>query len=169
VASAEGGAPGIPVELSHDARFAGRIRRLAATSVAGLGAIALLALATLDAPLLVDGALLAGWALMPTLLVLSLRRPLVRYALVVPSTLVGVGLFALCAVALPEDAVAAAGWLLATVGIALGGFLGFWFWFRLLPVPPALDHPFAAARWALVAAHVVLVVVGLLLVAGAAL
>jgi hypothetical protein len=101
---------------------------------------------------------------MPTLLVASLRRPLVRYALVVPSTLVGLGLLAICAVALPEDGVAAAGWVLTTAGIVLGGVLGIWFWFRLLPVPAALDDPFSPGRWALVMTHVALVVAGLILV-----
>jgi hypothetical protein len=155
----------VAVELSDDVRFGGRIRRLAATSVVGLGAIALLALTTLDAPRAVDGALLAGWGTMPLLLVLSLRWPVLRWALVVPSSLVGIGLAALCAVALPADAAAATGWLLVTAGIVLGGVLGVWFWFRLAPVPAALDDPFSPARWTLVAIHVALVVTGLLLVA----
>jgi hypothetical protein len=161
-------ARGRAVELSDDARFRTRIVRLAATSVFGLAAIALLARATLDAPAAVDGALFAGWVTMPALLLLSLRRPSVRWALVVPSALVGVGLLGVCAVALPDDAVAAAGWLLVTAGTLLGGVLGAWFWFRLAPVPAALDDPFAPARWALVTVHVTLLVAGLVLVAIAA-
>jgi hypothetical protein len=106
----------------------------------------------------------AGWVLMPTLLVVSLRKPLVRYALVAPSTLVGLGLVAICATALPGDGVAAAGWVIATAGILFGSVLGIWFWFRLLPVPPALDDPFSPWRWGLVATHVTLVVAGLALV-----
>jgi len=157
-----------PVELSDDAGFRRRIVRLAVTSVFGLAAIALLALATLEAPPLVDGALLAGWATMPVLLLVSLRWPAVRWALVVPSTLVGLGLVGVCVLALPGEAVAAAGWLLVTAGIVLGGVLGAWFWFRLAPVPAALDDPFSPPRWALVGVHVALVVGGLLLVAVAA-
>jgi hypothetical protein len=151
-----------PLELSADARFAGRIRRLAATSVFGLGAIALLSAATLDAPRAVDAALVGGWVLMPVLLAFSLRRPLVRYALVVPSTLVGVGLVVLCLVALPHgDPVAVAGWLLVTAGVLVGGWLGLWFWFRIVPVPAVLDDPFSRGRWALIGLHVALILVGL--------
>jgi hypothetical protein len=160
-----GHARGRAVELSHDGRFRRRVVRLAATSVVGLAAIALLAVTTIDAPRAVDGALVGGWATMPVLLLLSLRRPAVRWALVVPSSLVGLGLIGVCAVALPGDTIAATGWLLATAGILLGGVLGAWFWFRLAPVPAAFDDPFSPARWALVAVHVTLVVAGLVLVA----
>jgi hypothetical protein len=42
--------------------------------------------------------------------------------------------------------------------------MGAWFWFRMLPVPAALDDPAAAGRWALIAMHVTLIVTGLVLV-----
>jgi hypothetical protein len=67
----------------------------------------------------------------------------------------------------PEPAPAAAGWPLMTAGVLLGGALGLWLWFRLLPVPAALDDPLAGGRWGLIAVHVVLVVVGWVLAATA--
>jgi hypothetical protein len=151
------------VELSADPRFAGRIRRLAGTSVVALGLIWGLA-ARIDAHPAVGLALAAGWLLMPLTLWLSLRHPMLRYGLIVPSALVGLALVALCATALPGDPLARAGWLTLTVGILVGGGLGGWFWFRWLPVPAALDDPFAPGRWLLVAVHVGLVCAGLLMV-----
>ena len=106
---------------------------------------------------------------MPVLLVLSLARPRIRYALVLPSTLVGVPLLTICARELPADRLAAAGWVAMTGGIVLGGVLGLWFWYRALPVPAALHDPFAPGRWALVALHIVLVVGGVVAVTAAAL
>ncbi len=149
------------VELSDDARFAARIVRLAATSLIVLGVVWRLAAGLTAAPAWVGPALLAGWLLMPTVLLLSLRTPSLRYALTVPSLLVGGALLGVCATALPSTPAAATGWRLLTLGIWFGGVLGLWFWFRLAPVPAALDDPFAPGRWALVAAHVGLVVVGL--------
>jgi hypothetical protein len=67
---------------------------------------------------------------------------------------------AFCLEWLPTDRVAAAGWLLMTGGVALGGGLGLWLWYRLLPVPASLDDPFSCGRWALVALHVGLIVAG---------
>ena len=100
---------------------------------------------------------------MPAILWFSLRRPRLRYGLALPSALVTAALLVICATALPADAFAQAGWLLLTAGILVGGLLGFWFWFRWLPVPASLHEPFAPGRWLLVAIHVALVVVGLLL------
>jgi hypothetical protein len=154
-------APRRSVELSDDPAFAGRIRRLAATAMVALGVIFGLAVLTLEAPPIVGAALAAGWASMPAVLVASLRRPRLRYALVVPSTLVGLPLLAIWAAWLPADPLAASGWLLITTGILLGGVLGVWFWFRLLPVPPQLDDPFAPGRIGLIRAHVALIVVGI--------
>ncbi|MBD0329913.1 MAG: hypothetical protein ICV64_07410 [Thermoleophilia bacterium] len=169
MATLAGRAGASPIERSHDARFAGRLRRLAAVSVPGLGSIGLLAHTTLETGMLLVASLYAGWALMPTLLLLGVARPLLRYALALPSALVGVPLLVICVRHLPADGLAAAGWLAVTAGILLGGLLGLWFWFRLLPVPAALDDPFARGRWTLVALHVALVVGGLLAVALAAL
>jgi hypothetical protein len=152
-----------PVELSVDPRFAGRVRRLAATAVVALGLIWALAITTLEAPPLVVVMLALGWVTMPTILVASLARPRLRYALVVPSMLVGTGLLAISAAWLPAHAIAAAGWLLMTGGILLGGLLGLWFWFRVVPVPDGLDDPFSPGRMALIGVHIALIVAGLTL------
>jgi hypothetical protein len=154
-----------PVELSVDRRFAGRVRRLAATAVVALGLIWALAITTLEAPALVVVMLTLGWVTMPTILVASLARPRLRYALVVPSTLVGTGLLAISAAWLPTNAIAAAGWLLMTVGILLGGLLGIWFWFRVVPVPDVLDDPFSPGRMALIRIHITFIVAGMSLAA----
>ena len=100
---------------------------------------------------------------MPTVLVASLWRPLIRYWLVVPSTLVSLGLVATSLGWLPENPVAAAGWLLMTVGVLLGGVMGLWFWFRVVPVPAMFDGPYSAGRWAVIALHVALITTGLAL------
>jgi hypothetical protein len=153
----------VPAELTHDPRFAGRVKRLALTAVVALGLIWWLAVSTLDAPAIVGAALAAGWVLMPAILVASLAHPRLRYALVVPATLVGVALLAISAWSLPPNLVVAAGWLLIASGISLGGLMGLWFWFRLLPVPNALDDPFSSGRLTLIGLHVALIVVGLAL------
>lgn len=153
------------VEMTGDARFAGRVRRLAITSGVALGAIWALAAFTLDAAAAIDLALLAGWLLMPAVLGASLARPGVRPLVSLPSTLVTVALLALCLTALPAHQPQRSGWLLVAAGILLGGALGLWLWFRLLPVPAALDDPYAHGRWALIGVHVGLIVAGLALVA----
>ena len=153
-------APAGSLELSDDRRMAGRVRRLARTAAVALGIIWWLAVSTLEAPPMVGASLLLGWASMPAILVMSLRRPRLRYALVLPSSLVGVPLLGITALFLPASAVAAAGWLLMTAGILLGGALGLWFWYRVLPVPRALDDPFSAGRIALIGVHVALIVAG---------
>jgi hypothetical protein len=128
-----------------------------------LGVLWALATVTLEAPVAVSLALLLGWLSMPALLFASLRDPRWRYVLVLPSTLVGVPLLAICAFWLPEGPVAAAGWLLATAGILLGSVLGLWFWYRVLPVPAALDDPFSPGRWTLIGIHIAMIVLGLML------
>lgn len=155
----------LPVELSDDPRFSGRIRRLAATASVALGLVWGTAAFTLDAAWPIGLALLAGWGLMPAVLVASLRMPLLRYALVLPASLVGFGLLGICFTALPSTPLAATGWVLVTGGVALGGVLGLWFWYRLLPVPAALDDPFGPARLGLIVVHVGLIVLGLALAA----
>lgn len=157
----------IPVELTTDQRFSGRVKRLAATSAVALGLIWALAITTLELPLVIDVAFAAGWTLMPTMLVASLARPRLRYGLVMPASLVGIGLLAVCIGWLPNDGLVAAGWLLMTASIALGGGLGLWFWYRFIPVPARLDDPFSTGRWALIGVHVALVVTGLGLAASA--
>ena len=153
--------------MTADPAFAGRIRRLAKTSLAALGLVWLLAVTRLAVPPAVEAALLAGWVGMPLLLWASLRRPRLRYGLVAPSGLVGGALLAICLGALPPEQLARLGWLSLTAGVWTGGAMGVWFWFRPLwpPVPAALDAPFAPGRWLLVGGHVGLIVVGLALTA----
>ena len=158
-------APRVPVEISPDPRFARRVRRLTLVSAVALGLISGLAIGTLEAPPLVRTAFAAGWLLMPLILAASLRRPWLRYGLTVPASLVTMALLAVCVWWLPDPPLAAAGWALMTAGVALGGSLGLWLWYRLLPVPDALDDPFARARWALIGVHVTLVVAGIALAA----
>ena len=153
----------LPVELSADERFAGRVRRLALTAMVALGIVWALAALTLAAPPAVDLALLLGWLLMPAILFASLADARWRYAVVIPSSLVGFALLAVCVLWLPASAIASVGWLLVTAGIVLGALLGLWFWYRLLPVPAALDDPFSPGRWTLIAVHIALIVVGVAL------
>ena len=153
------------VEMTRHSRFSIRVIRLAATSVVALGLIWGFQFATLQTHTFVGISLAAGWALMPVLLVASLRWPVARYGLALPSTLVSAGLFAICLAGLPADWDAArVGWLMTTAGVLMGGVLGLWFWFRLAPVPRWLDDPFSPGRWALVAVHIALIVVGLVLI-----
>lgn len=154
------------VEMSGDPLFLPRIRRLASVSSVALGIVWLLAMTTTEPhSAAIDGALLAGWIVMPTVLWSSIRRPQIRPLVFVPSALVTLGLVALCLTALPGDVSVRAGWVLVTGGIVFGGVLGGWFWFRWFPVPEMLDAPFSSARWALIGVHVAMIVVGLALVA----
>jgi len=152
------------VEMTADGAFARRVLRLAFTSAVALGVLWALARDVEGAPPLVGYFLVGGWILMPAVLFGSLWRPRLRYALVVPATLATLALVALCATVVPRGAGAATGWLLITAGVLLGGTMGLWFWFRLLPVPAPLHDPFSPGRWTLVAIHVLLVVSGLLAV-----
>lgn len=152
------------LELTSDPAFARRVVRLAATSAVVLGLIWWLARSTLQVDALIDRALLGGWLLMPTMLTLSLRRPRLRYALAIPSGLVGAALVAICLTSLPANGMSRLGWMLVTGGVLLGGTLGLWFWFRWMPVPPGLADPFSPGRWRLIALHVGLIVTGLILV-----
>jgi len=157
----------VPIELTSDRRIRPRVLRLAAVSVVALGLVWGLASATLEAPPAITAVLALGWILMPTVLLSSLVVPQARYLLVVPASLVAIGLLAICVGWLPGSPIEATGWLLMTAGVSLGGVLGLWFWFRVAPVPAALDDPYAAGRWALIAIHVTLIVVGWTLVAAA--
>ena len=140
-----------------------RVIRLAVTSVIALGVIFGLWSAARPGGTWAGAALGAGWALMPATLMLMLRVPRARFALVLPATLV--------TVALADIAVAArdGGWAMIALGVLLGGVLGAWFWFRLLPVPQPLRDPFGRGRWALIAVHVGLIVAGITAVALSAL
>jgi hypothetical protein len=102
---------------------------------------------------------------MPSILWLSLRHPKMRYALILPSSLVSFALLAICLTALPNEADSRTGWLLVTGGVLLGGLLGLWFWFRWLPVPAQLHDPFSAGRWALVCIHISMILAGLTFIA----
>ena len=150
----------IPVELTRDRRIVRRIKRLAATSAVALGLIWGLAVFTLHVPLGISLALAAGWVLMPATLVASLARPSFRYWLIVPATFASIGLLALCRNWLPPAPVPALGWILTTAGVLLGGAMGLWLWFRVLPVPKALDDPGGRWRWCLIVVHVGLIVSG---------
>ncbi len=162
-------ARGRPVELTDDPGFARRIIRLALTSCVALGLVWWLAITTLDGHPVIGISLAAGWLLMPSLLLLSLRRPRLRYTLVLPSSLVGLPLLAISAASLATEPAARVGWLLLSVGILFGGGLGIWFWFRWLPVPAYLHDPFSRGRWLLVGLHIGMVVGGLILVGVSAL
>lgn len=91
--------------------------------IASLPSLGLLTLAraSLDVPPVIEVLLVSGWILMPSTLALGLIEPRARYGLVVPASLVTVGLAAICMAWLPADPIAAAGWLLLTTGIGLGG------------------------------------------------
>ena len=80
--------------------------------------------------------------------------------------LVSLGLLGI-AIGSAPGGLAGLGWLLILAGIMLGGLMGLWFWFRVLPVPPALDAPDGVGRWAIIAVHVGLIVVGIALAASA--
>lgn len=147
---------GAGVEMTPDRLFAHRVRRLVWVSATALGVIWGLAYAD-SAPSWVLTFLIAGWALMPAVLALSLRRSLVRYALVIPASAVSIGLIGMVMDA-PESTVT--GWIVVTAGVLLGGLLGIWFWFRWLPVPRPFDDPFGWPRMVLVGTHVALVLVG---------
>lgn len=155
----------VHVELSADPAFARRVTRLVWVSATALGIIWLLARTSAPSLTLAHAAIAAGWALMPATLALSLRRPRLRYALVVPASLVSLGLVAVIVVAPSVSAVQRVGWILVTTGVLFGGTLGMWFWFRWMPVPAGFESPFSAGRWLLVAAHISTVTVGLAIVA----
>jgi hypothetical protein len=51
-----------------------------------------------------------------------------------------------------------------TAGILLGGTLGMWFWYRMMPVPYELSDPYGTPRIALVGLHIGLVLAGVAIV-----
>jgi hypothetical protein len=156
-------ARGVPLALTGDRRINARVRRLVAVSVVALGLIWALTRATLDLPGAMEAALAVGWALMPLILATSLAAPRLRYLLTVPASIESAALVALLIGWRPVDPLPAVGWVLITAGILVGGTLGLWLWYRLLPVPPWLDDPTGTARWGLIGVHVALVAAGMLL------
>lgn len=157
----------VPIELTTDVRIRDRVARLTLVSLLALGILAGLAAVTTEAPPAVVAVLVTGWLAMPAVLAWSLRRPSARYALVLPASLVSLGLLAICVGWLPASTAASAGWLLLASGVWLGAALGLWLWFRLVPAPAALHDPFAPGRWALIGLHVGLVALGAALAATA--
>ena len=149
-----------PIELTTDPRFTKRVVRLTITSAFALALIWFLSTVTLQPHPMIGRGLALGWLLMPSILGLSLRWPRLRYALIVPSTLVTVALLAICMTALPDNKVIGTGWVLITGGVLLGALLGAWFWFRWMPVPARLSDPFSQGRSALIVVHVGLIAVG---------
>lgn len=149
------------IELTADRAFTKRVARLSIVSALMLGVIWSAASVSRQVHPAIGYLLASGWILMPVVLLASLRRPMLRYALVVPATLVTVGVAAMSAAFGGSDGRAATGWALVTSGVVLGDALGLWFWFRLLPVPRALGDPYSRGRWGLIALHVALVVSGL--------
>lgn len=144
------------VELTGDRVFAHRVRRLVAISAIALGAITALAVRS-GGPSWAIVSLAAGWVLMPVILAASLRRPQLRYGLVVPASLVTIGLVGMVATTGGSELV---GWAMLTAGILFGGTLGMWFWYRWVPVPRSFDDPYGPARMTFIAVHIALVLVG---------
>jgi hypothetical protein len=144
------------LELTGDRLFTHRVRRLVGVSVVALGVIWVLAFLD-DAPVWILALLGVGWALMPLILAVSLRRPMARYGLIVPATVIPLGLAGMIMVG--QDSTSN-GWIVMTIGIVFGGFLGLWFWFRWLPVPRVLDDPFGSARVSLIGIHIALILSG---------
>lgn len=147
---------GTGVELTDDRWFAHRVRRLVFVSAVALGGITLLAVRS-GGPTWSLVLLAAGWVLMPVILAASLRRPTLRYALVLPASLVTFGLLGMV---FDTSGTELLGWAMLTAGILLGGSLGMWFWYRWMPVPHAFEDPYGTARMVLVAVHIGLVLAG---------
>jgi hypothetical protein len=143
------------VEMSLDVAFSARVTRLVAVSSVALGAITWLAFDAVGGSWGAALLLAISWLTMPPILAVSLNAPRLRYLLVVPAVCAAVGLPA-TALAADAPTIAMMGWWLTTAGVWLGALLGTWLWFRMAPVPRALDHPFSPARWALIGLHVAL-------------
>jgi hypothetical protein len=148
------------VELTDDRAFSQRIQRLVVISADALGEIWGLAYLQ-EAPAWTQMLIGLGWVLMPVLLARSLRRPTLRYLLVLPASCVSLGLIG---IVLSGPDATRAGWILITLGVLTGGTLGMWFWYRWAPVPAGLENPFGSSRIALIAVHASLVLVGVGLV-----
>ena len=148
------------VELTSDPLFARRVRRLVVVSAVALGLISWLAIRS-GGPRAAVVLLVLAWAFMPAVLAASLSRPRLRYALVLPATLVTLGLVGMV---LSTDGAEMIGWILVTLGIAVGGSLGMWLWYRWFPVPYVLDDPYGVPRLMLLSVHIVLVISGVVVI-----
>ena len=151
------------VELTTDASFTRRVRRLVWISLVALGLITTLAVQSEAAAWMV-ALMVVGWALMPSLLWFSIQRPKLRYGLVVPATCFSV---AVVGMAVASQGAAAVGWRLIASGLLVGGADGMWFWMRWLPVPPRFNDPYGSPRLTLIGIHVTLLVAGLAVVVAA--
>ncbi len=149
------------VELTQDRLFTRRIRRLIGISLVMLGVISWLATAN-DAATWIVALMLVGWLLMPSLLLLSLKRPELRYGLLLPGSAFTLGVLAM---ALQAQGAQALGWWLIAVGLTIGGTAGIWFWMRWLPVPKPFDDPYGWPRLAVIGVHAALVVAGIAILA----
>jgi len=148
--------PNRGVELTADAGFQRRIRRLVALSAVALGLMMWFA-ARDGAQWWVLTLIGVGWILMPTFLALSLSNPGMRYFLIIPATTVSLGLIAMTMATEDTNRV---GWMLMTLGVLSGGTFGIWFWYRWVPVPRMFDDPFGWPRLALIAVHLGLILCG---------
>ncbi|MFO7699617.1 MAG: hypothetical protein R6W79_03295 [Acidimicrobiia bacterium] len=148
------------VELTANSLFSRRVRRLVVVSAVALGLISWLAIRS-GGPRAAVVLLVLGWAIMPAVLAASLSRPRMRYALVLPATLATLGLVGMV---LSTDSAEMIGWVLVTLGIAVGGFLGMWLWYRWFPVPYVLDDPYGVPRLMLLSVHIVLVISGVVVI-----
>lgn len=142
-----------------------RIVRLAAVSAVALGLIWWLAVERTTAPAAAIWALLAGWLLMPAVLVASLAIPAASRLLIVPSTLVTLPVAAIALMPWSPDGIVRASWAAVAIGLLLGGGLGLWLWLGAFPAPEPLRDPRAPLRWVLIVIHVAPIVVGLTLLA----
>ena len=149
------------VELTDDPAFTGRVRRLVLVSLVALGVITALAVRDHAATWVVL-LMVIGWALMPSLLFLSIRSPGLRYGLLVPGTAFPLGVLGMAVAASGAESI---GWWLIATGLTLGGAQGIWFWFRWMPVPHQLDDPFGRSRLTMIVVHVALLLVGIATVA----
>lgn len=140
-----------------------RVARLAAVSAVALGLIWWLALERTIAPAAASAALVAGWLLMPTVLVAGLAIPNLTRFLVVPSTLVTLPVVAIAAVPWAPDGLARFAWTAVAVGLLLGDVLGLWLWLGVFPTPGPLRDPRSPLRWASIVVHVAPIVGGLVL------
>ncbi|MGE0598107.1 MAG: hypothetical protein AB7P41_01610 [Dehalococcoidia bacterium] len=101
-------------------------------------------------------ALAIGWVTMPSILLVSLRVPRLKFGLAVPAGLVTLGAAWLAVLEFPS-----VGWSLVAGGTSMGGLVGAWLWFAWAPIPAAFASPNARPRLALLTVHVAIIVAGI--------